>query len=176
MKKCYMIWAMSVIAILFSACGTETVSEFGERIEAFDVSAWETSKWISVVDAPVVTGKTSDVDNNRAADGASWFVSTLKNEQKVVSAKWMTAGLGVYEIFVNGRPIGKEFLKPGYTHYAKTKRSFTYDVTAAFQTEAGAENQLSAKSLQVGGLTRFTLLMAMKAFWVRSVHSVVCWS
>lgn len=145
MKKCYMIWTMSVIAILFSACGTETVSEFGERIEAFDVSAWETSKWISVVDAPVVTGKTSDVDNNRAADGASWFVSTLKNEQEVVSAKWMTAGLGVYEIFVNGRPIGKEFLKPGYTHYAKTKRSFTYDVTAAFQTEAGAENQLSAQ-------------------------------
>jgi len=92
-----------------------------------------------------VTGKTGDMENNRAADGANWFVSTVKNEQKVVSAKWMTTGLGVYEIFVNGQLIGEEFLKPGYTHYAKTKRSFTYDVTAALQTDAGAENQLSAQ-------------------------------
>ena len=145
MKKCYMSWAMFFIAVLFSACGTDTAPELGKRIESLDASAWETSKWISVVDAPVVTGKTGDVVNNRAADGASWFVSTLKNEQKVVSAKWMTTGLGVYEIFVNGHPIGREFLKPGYTHYAKTKRSFTYDVTSAFQTENGAENQLSAQ-------------------------------
>ena len=143
MKKLNLCLAIAT-AILFTACGTKSATEV-MRVDALDASAWDASRWISVVDAPVVTGKTGDMENNRAADGANWFVSTVKNEQKVVSAKWMTAGLGVYEIFVNGQLIGEEFLKPGYTHYAKTKRSFTYDVTAALQTEAGAENQLSAQ-------------------------------
>ena len=144
MKKQYLRVAIAAMAIIFSACGAKTATDV-MRVDALDASAWEASKWISVVDAPVVTGKTGDMENNRAADGANWFVSTVKNEQKVVSAKWMTTGLGVYEIFVNGQLIGEEFLKPGYTHYAKTKRSFTYDVTAALQTDAGAENQLSAQ-------------------------------
>ena len=143
MKKLNLCLAIAT-AILFTACGAKSATEV-MRVDALDASAWDASQWISVVDAPVVTGKTGDMQNNRAADGANWFVSTVKNEQKVVSAKWMTAGLGVYEIFVNGQLIGEEFLKPGYTHYAKTKRSFTYDVTAALQTEAGAENQLSAQ-------------------------------
>ena len=135
--------AMAFIALL-SACSIPNASEV-KRVDALDASAWNVSKWISAVNAPVITGKTGDMENNRAADGASWFVSTVKNEQKVVSAKWMTAGLGVYEIFVNGQLIGEEFLKPGYTHYAKTKRSFTYDVTAVLQTGEGAENQFSAQ-------------------------------
>lgn len=145
MKKYYMNWAMVLIAMLFSACGTKTTTEFGKRTDALDASTWKTSKWISVVDAPVVTGKIDDSRNNRAADGASWFVSTVKNEQKVTSAKWMTTSLGVYEIYVNGKPIGQEFMKPGYTHPMKTRRSFTYDVTDALQTGAGAENQFSAQ-------------------------------
>ena len=144
MKKLNVSLAIAAIAFFFSACGTKTATEV-VRVDALDASAWDASQWISVVDAPVVTGKTGDMENNRAADGANWFVSTVKNEQEVVSAKWMTAGLGVYEIFVNGQLIGEEVLKPGYTHYAKTKRSFTYDVTAVLQTEAGAENQLSAQ-------------------------------
>ncbi|MBQ8442040.1 MAG: family 78 glycoside hydrolase catalytic domain, partial [Bacteroides sp.] len=144
MKKQNLLLAVAMLAILFTACGTKTASKV-ERIDALDASAWNASKWISVVDAPVRTGLINTFEQERAADGASWFVSTVKNEQKVVSAKWMTAGLGVYDIFVNGQLVGEEFLKPGYTHYAKTKRSFTYDVTALFQTAADAENQLSAQ-------------------------------
>ena len=136
--------ALVVMAVLVSACSTQSTTKV-ERTEALDASAWESSQWISAVDAPVVTGKTGDMVNNRAADGASWFVSTVKNEQKVTSAKWMTTGLGVYEIYVNGQLIGEEFMKPGYTHPTKTRRSFTYDVTGALQTGAGAENQFSAQ-------------------------------
>ena len=58
---------------------------------------WEASKWISAADAPVVTGRVED--GTRAADGASWFICTVKNgPQKVVKAKWMTSGLGVYDL------------------------------------------------------------------------------
>ena len=144
MKNKYLHIAIAAMVLLLSACGTNTATEV-MRIDALDASAWEASQWISVVDAPVIAGRINDHQNGRSADGSNWFVSTVKNEQKVVSAKWMTAGLGVYELFVNGFPVGEEFLKPGYTHYAKTKRSFTYDVTALFQSAAGAENQLSAQ-------------------------------
>ncbi len=140
-KHHFLNLALAAICVLFSACGTKAIQPIGEKTAALDNSVWNESKWISVVDAPVVTGQNAE----RAADGANWFVSTVKNEQKVTSAKWMTAGLGVYEIFLNGQPVGNEFLKPGFTHYAKTKRSFTYDITEAFNKSADAENQLSAQ-------------------------------
>ena len=136
--------ALSMIAVFFTSCKTSG-SDTTPRTDALDTSAWEVSTWISAANAPVVTGRINDHENGRAADGASWFVSTVKNEQKVISAKWMTAGLGVYELYVNGKPIGEEFLKPGFTHYAKTKRSFTYDITNVFQTQADGENVLSAQ-------------------------------
>lgn len=56
------------------------------------------------------------------------------------------AGLGVYDLYVNGRPVGREILKPGFTHYAKTKRSFTYDITGMLLTAAGSENVLSVQA------------------------------
>ena len=130
-----------MILALFLNSGLINATEVGKRTDPLEASAWNESKWISAVDAPVVKGH----NNGRAADGASWFVSTVKNEQKIVSAKWMTAGLGVYELYVNGKPVGGEFLKPGFTHYAKTKRSFTYDITDIIRTKPNAENMLSVQ-------------------------------
>ena len=106
------------------------VCAMAQRTPALDDAAWQQSEWVSVKDAPVVVGKASKV--GRAADGASWFVASVKNAKKVVAAKWMTTGLGVYELYVNGQTVGEEVLKPGFTHFAKTKRSFTYDVTSLF--------------------------------------------
>ena len=136
--------ALAVIAAFTVACSQSKVTEVGTKIPALDDSAWNSSVWISVVDAPVVT-KADREQNDHAARGASWFVSSVKNEQKVTSAKWMATGLGVFELFVNGKPVGKEVLKPGFTHFAKTKRSFTYDITEAIKTKSGAENILSAQ-------------------------------
>lgn len=143
--KCGIIFVMALMATFFVSCGVNTTSETVKRIDALDASAWNVSKWISVTDAPVVKGRINDHENGRAADGANWFVSTVKNVQKVKSAKWMTAGLGVYELYVNGQAVGDEILKPGFTHYAKTKRSFTYDITGFLQTQSGAENVLSVQ-------------------------------
>ena len=78
-----------MILAFFSNSGLINATEVGKRTDALEASAWNESKWISAVDASVVKGH----NNGRAADGASWFVSTVRNEQKIVSAKWMTAGL-----------------------------------------------------------------------------------
>ena len=134
------IVTITLVAMIAAGCGGKKDVAVS-KVNALDASAWNQSEWISAVDAQVAV----ENDDDRSSDGASWFVSTLKNEGKVVNAKWMTTGLGVFEIYVNGTPIGEEILKPGFTHYAKTKRSFTYDVTAAFKTKAGAENILAAQ-------------------------------
>ena len=92
-----------------------------------DGMSWYDSVWISAADAPVFEGKV--LPGSRSAEGTSWFVCARKNEKQIAKATWMTAGLGVYEVYVNGHRVGEHFLKPGYTHYAKTKYAFSYDVT-----------------------------------------------
>ena len=137
----HIAWVVAVVTL--TACGSIKQSVMVQQTLPLDESSWNVSSWIAVANAPVVTGIVQD--GARAADGANWFVSTLRNEQRVTKAVWMTTGLGVYEIYVNGVNIGQEVLKPGFTHPFKTKRSFTYDVTGVFNTAADAENVLSAQ-------------------------------
>lgn len=141
--KLQSIFTKSIIvtALLLAVGCSTTIERVGVRTEALDDAAWQSSKWISVVDAPVVTEKNA----KRAADGANWFLTTITNDKAVTSAKWMATSLGVHEIYVNGKPVGNEFLKPGFTHREKRRHSFTYDVTEAFNLAAGKENTLSAQ-------------------------------
>lgn len=136
-------FAFAAAAVALFSCKAPVEEALGQKTDALLSEAWEVSKWISAADAPVVTDIIKD--GSRAADGSSWFLSTVKNGKKVASAKWMTAGLGVYELYVNGKPIGEEFLKPGFTHSTKTKRTFTYDITPALKLNSGAENVLSVE-------------------------------
>ena len=145
MKKKLAIAAVVGMSMMSTiGCTSSTSREAGKRVDAHDDSLWEKSEWIKVVYAPVITGSIT-WENERAADGCSWFVSGVKNEKEVASARWMTTGLGVYDIYVNGTLVGDEFLKPGFTHYAKTRRSFTYDVTDLISKKADAENFFSAE-------------------------------
>ena len=105
--------------------------------------AWTACDWISVPGAPVFDGKVED--GSRAADGTSWFATCVTNEAEVVSASWRVAGLGVFDVYINGRRVGTDFLKPGFTHAAKTKYSFEYDVTALVKKGRGEVNALAAE-------------------------------
>ena len=131
-------------ATVAAGCSSSPSTVVGARAEAMNDTVWHCSQWISAANAPVVDGIIGG-GNERAADGASWFVSTLKNEKKVVNARWTTTGLGIYQLYVNGHPVGQEILKPGFTHYAKTKRSFTYDVTEALAVDSQAENTFAVQ-------------------------------
>ena len=128
-------------ALLVAVVGCEPLSK---RVDALDSSLWAQSEWISVSDAPVFTGQVKD--GARAADGTSWFVREIENEGEVKSAVWMTTGLGVYEVYVNGKSVGSDdALKPGFTHVKKTRRSFTYDVTGCLKKEKGEKNFFAAE-------------------------------
>ena len=112
-------------------------------VEALPDQVWSESEWICVADAPEVQGRVDE--HTRAADGANWFVSTFTNEKRVVKALWMSTSLGVNELYVNSNRIGREVLRPGFSHHSRTKYSFTYDVTAQLQTKKGRKNTLSAQ-------------------------------
>ncbi|WP_198536385.1 family 78 glycoside hydrolase catalytic domain [Streptomyces resistomycificus] len=49
--------------------------------------------------------------------------------KKVASARIYASALGVYELEVNGKPVGDQVLAPGWTNYHKRIQSQTYDVT-----------------------------------------------
>ena len=129
-----MMWA----ALACNAQGT-----VGKLIDYHLVGPWNESAWISAKDAQVVTGEVKD--GTRAADGASWFVSNPRNAKKVKRAVWKTTALGTYDLYINGQLVGDEVLKPGFTHFEKTKYSFTYDITKAFNKGAGQENNLAVQ-------------------------------
>ena len=128
---------------MLSALACNAQQSVGTLVDYHLVGPWNESAWISAQDAQVVTGKV--VDGTRAADGASWFVSNPRNAKKVKRAIWKTTALGTYELYINGQLVGDEVLKPGFTHYEKTKYSFTYDITKAFKKAAGQENQLAVQ-------------------------------
>ena len=113
------------------------------RVEALDAKAWEASEWISVKGAPIAGD--AEKKRERAADGTSVFWCDIANKKAVKSAKWMTTSLGVGYPFLNGRPVGKEILRPGFTHVRKTRRSFTYDITSALEKSEGAVNHFAAE-------------------------------
>ena len=125
MKYCLAPYLVAVsVPFLMASCGT---SGDVRLTDSLDDSAWEQSSWISAADAPVITGPIGA--GERAADGASWFVAEVDLSGKVESGRWMTTGLGVYQLYVNGELVGEEVLKPGFTHFRKTKISYTYDIT-----------------------------------------------
>ena len=136
MKSFKIGFAAVCLSLTSVACGGEAMAV---RAAALDDAAWRSSRWISVKDAPV------EHKGKRAADGTSVFLREIANAKKVVSAKWMTTALGVYDIFINGRTVGDDFLKPGFTHVYRVRRSFTYDVTRMIDTAAGAKNVFSAE-------------------------------
>ena len=119
MKFSSLAFTASLALFALSCSGGSAGFELTDPIE----DGWDCSQWISVADAPVVEERITD--GHRAADGASWFVFGLESGKAVKSVRWMTAGLGVYQLYVNGNIVGDEVLKPGFTHPFKTKRSFT---------------------------------------------------
>ena len=128
--------------IVFILC-LLTCTVKAQLTDALPDEAWDGAEWISVADAPEVLGRVDE--HTRAADGANWFVSILKNEQRVTKALWMTASLGVNELYVNGERIGKEVLRPGFSHHSRTKYSFTYDITLQFHKKKGDTNMLAVQ-------------------------------
>ena len=123
----------------------------------FDDRPWTETPWISAVDSKVSaypSGKHDRVAKQEAEDGTSCFVKRVQNGLEVKEAWLAVSGLGVFEAYINGKPVSRrlsdgtldrDFLKPGFTHCAKTKHFFTYDVTHLVNKGAADVNVIAAQ-------------------------------
>lgn len=68
-------------------------------------------------------------EHNKDFEPSPLFRKTFKLTKKVQSARLYICGLGYYEMFLNGKRVGENYLDPGYTHFDKRVLYATHDVT-----------------------------------------------
>ena len=61
------------------------------------------------------------------------FKKSFSVKKEIRSARLYSLGLGLYEVFINDRKVGKEYLTPGYHSYDLIQQYQTYDVTEYLQ-------------------------------------------
>ncbi len=92
----------------------------------FDASAWKPASQVgSYGDQP--WGKIQV--NMAAMDPAPFFRKTFTVNKPIRRATIFASALGVYELHLNGKPVDKDVLSPGWTDYHKRVHYFGYDVT-----------------------------------------------
>lgn len=74
-------------------------------------------------------------------DTAPYLRRAFSVEGRVLSARAYFTGLGVYELYLNGKKAGNEYLAPGCTAYDRFLQYQTYDVTALVES---GENVIGA--------------------------------
>lgn len=58
----------------------------------------------------------------------------LRLHKPVQQARLYATAQGVYQLWINGRPVGDQFLAPGWTDYRRRLQVQTYDVTGLLRT------------------------------------------
>jgi alpha-L-rhamnosidase len=93
---------------------------------------------------------------------ARYFRRTFAVQRTVKRATAYVAGLGWYELYLNGQRIGNQVLVPAPTDYTKSVLYNTYDVTAALQQ---GNNAIGAV---LGNGRFFTMRQAYKPYKIRT--------
>ena len=63
---------------------------------------------------------------------------------KIVRARAYASALGIYELNINGRPVGEEVLSPGFTSYRNRVQYQTWDITGLLQEGENAVGAIVA--------------------------------
>ena len=84
-----------------------------------------------IVDSALVVSGTTDALKEPAVRPLPLLRKgfATKPGKKVASARVYASALGLYELEINGKPVGDQVLAPGWTNYHKRIQSQTYDVT-----------------------------------------------
>ena len=103
---------------------------------------WKNAQWIGYDDLPDsmrIPSPTFDSEKNMGSKGMQvpvvpLFRKSFHVDKKIANATLFITGLGQYEVSINGKKIGNDFLTPGWTRYDKTVLYNAYDVTQNLQT------------------------------------------
>ena len=64
---------------------------------------------------------------------AQYYRNEFSCNKKVASARVYVTSLGLYQLFLNGKKVGKDLFTPGWTSYHNRLQYQTYDVTSMLQ-------------------------------------------
>ncbi|SEW22339.1 Alpha-L-rhamnosidase N-terminal domain-containing protein [Chitinophaga sp. YR573] len=103
------------------------------------ITDWSNAKWIgyeelpdSMLLVPGVHSGEEKINNKNKAKQRSvvpLFRKTFTTKNNIKSALVFISGLGQYELNINGKKVGDNFLAPGWTYYDKRVLYNTYDIT-----------------------------------------------
>ncbi|HTN19927.1 MAG TPA: glycoside hydrolase family 78 protein [Pelobium sp.] len=79
-----------------------------------------------------------DSIENASRLSARYFRKEFESKKTVKSATASIAGLGLYELFINGKKVGDDVLAPSPTDYTQNVKANTYDVTSYIQNGKNA--------------------------------------
>ena len=79
----------------------------------------------------------------------------------ITSARAYIVGLGFYQLYLNGRPIGDHVLDPAFTDYTKTVDYVTYDVTADLRAGPNAVGASLGSGWYTGNADHFSVPAAV---------------
>lgn len=65
--------------------------------------------------------------------GIDSFLKVFTVTKSIYSAEISACALGIFDLFVNGRRIGRDELKPGWTDYSKRVFVYTYDLSTCIR-------------------------------------------
>ncbi|WP_218835669.1 family 78 glycoside hydrolase catalytic domain [Streptomyces sp. SA15] len=96
-----------------------------------------------IVDSALVVSGTTDALYGPAARPLPLLRRDFatKAGKEVASARIYASALGLYELELNGKPVGDQVLAPGWTNYHKRIQSQSYDVTKLLE---GGDNVIGA--------------------------------
>lgn len=69
---------------------------------------------------------------------ARYFRKEFQSTKQIKSATASIIGLGLYQLFINGKKVGEDVLSPSPTDYTKNVKYNTYDVTSYIQNGKNA--------------------------------------
>lgn len=96
-------------------------NSFTSDIQTFETAKMKSSDW---------KAKWITDSYDKELEPAPLFRKEFRVPSKIVSARAYVSGTGYYEIFINGKRVGENFLDPGYTHFDKRILYVTHDITS----------------------------------------------
>lgn len=97
----------------------------GKQSKTSDIATFETGKFIP----GDWSGKWITDKQDKEYEPAPLFRKTFTSNKKIKEARAYMAAAGYYELFINGKRVGENYLDPGYTHFDKRILYVTHNVT-----------------------------------------------
>ncbi len=120
-------------------------SEAQQFTTALNANEWGNAKWIAyeiLPDSMLVKPEVEDVNGtgNKCLQRTTvpYFRKEFVEKKQVAKALAFVTGVGQYEMEVNGKKVGSDFLSPGWTYYDKTILYNTYDITSLLKKGSNA--------------------------------------